>query len=155
MKCTHMKKLITAYLDRELDADETAAVEDHIEGCEACRKEAAEYDALRSIFTSAERFEAPYGFGTRVMSALKEAESPGLWRTFSFQPLFLRIAGLAFVLLIMIMGAISGSLLVSGIPRVAVEAGVRQAFSLDLFEATPPGSLSGVYVAMTGAGHER
>jgi anti-sigma factor RsiW len=147
--------MISGYLDHELGADEKAAVEAHMEGCEACRRKVAEYDALRRIFASAERFDAPYGFGTRVMSRLKEPERSGLWRIFSLQPLFLRIAEVAFALLIMIMGAISGSLLVSGKTMHVAEAGIREAFSLDLFEATPSGSVSGVYVAMTGGNHER
>jgi anti-sigma factor RsiW len=155
MRCAHAKKLISAYSDRELGADETAAVEAHIEECEACRQEVAEYNALRRVFASAERFEAPFRFGAKVFSVLKEPERPGLWRIFSLQPFFLRTAEVAFALLIMIMGVISGSLLVSGKTMVAAETGIREVFSLDLFEATPPGSVGGAYVAMTGASHER
>ena len=123
--------------------------------CEACRQEVAEYNVLHRIFATAERFEAPYGFGTRVISMLKEPERPGLWRNFLLQPLFLKIAEVAFALLILIMGVISGNLLVSDKTMVTAEPGIRESFSLDLFEATPPGSVSGVYVAMTGAGHEK
>jgi anti-sigma factor RsiW len=155
MKCTHAKKLISGYLDRELGADEAAAIAAHIEGCKACGREVAEYDALRRIFASAERFDAPYGLGTRVMSMLKEPEKSGLWRIFSLQPLFLRIAEVAFALLIMTMGVISGSLLVTDKTMVTAKAGIREVFSLDLFEAAPPGSVSGIYVAMTGGGREK
>ena len=38
MKCMDYEMLISAYMDKELDQQETAEVERHLEGCEDCRR---------------------------------------------------------------------------------------------------------------------
>jgi len=155
MRCIHVKKLLSGYLDQELGVEEAAAVSAHLKRCATCRREAVEHEALHRLFASAHRFDAPYGFATRVSSLIKERERSGFRSIFSFYRLFIRVIEIGFAIFILTLGTISGNLLVSGNSAVAAKAGVREVFSLDLFEAAPPGSMGGVYVSMSGDGHEK
>ena len=129
----------------------------HIQDCPGCKHELEEVLAVHELFASAERFPAPHGFTTRVMANLEEREPSWLWELFTFRPFFLRAVEVAFALVVVIIGMISGNLLVadrtSG--RQTVQATVQESFSLDLFQATPPDSIGGAYVRLMGAGDER
>jgi hypothetical protein len=86
------------------------------------------------------------------MATLDESKTQagsGLWQTFSAPPLVLRSLEVAFALIVIFLGIISGSLLVSGRADLQQQT-VEDSFSLDLFQATPPGSVGGAYVSMVG-----
>ena len=111
--------------------------------------------AVHHLFGSAERFEAPYGFATRVMARIEENEKRApFWGFFTLQPFFLRAVEMAFALVVIFIGMVSGNLLVSDrTPERPMT--VQESFSLDLFQATPPDSIGGVYVKLMGATDER
>jgi anti-sigma factor RsiW len=157
MKCSQITKIISRYIDHELGPEERRLFELHIRDCSGCRHELEEVQAVHELFASAERFPAPYGFATRVMANLEAKEPSWLWQLFTLRPFFLRTVEVAFALIIMIIGVVSGNLLVadrtSG--RQAVQTTVQESFSLDLFQATPPDSVGGAYVRLVGAGDER
>ena len=46
MNCDDMKAMITAYVDGELGDEERRRLEEHLAGCESCRRELAETRAL-------------------------------------------------------------------------------------------------------------
>ncbi len=157
MKCSQIKKMISRYIDDDLGPEEKRLFELHAQNCSGCRKELEETQAGHELFTSAERFPAPHGLTTRVMANLEETEPSWLWGLFTVRPFFLRAVEVAFALVVVIIGMISGSALVadrtSG--RQAVQTTVQESFSLDLFQATPPDSIGGAYVRLMGAGDER
>jgi anti-sigma factor RsiW len=160
MKCSQIEQMISRYVDHDLTLDEKRLFELHIRDCSNCGRELEETQAVHALFVSAERFEAPLGFATRVMANLKkrEQEEPsGFWSFFTLRPLFIRAVEVAFALVIILVGMFSGNLLVvdrtSG--RQAVQATVQESFLLDLFRATPPDSIGGVYVMLMGAGNAR
>jgi anti-sigma factor RsiW len=157
MKCSQITKMISRYIDDDLGPEKKRLFELHAQNCSGCRKELEEIRAVHELFTSAERFPAPHGFTTRVMADLEEKEPSWLWGLFAVRPFFLRAVEVAFALVVVIIGMISGSALVadrtSG--RQTVQATVQESFSLDLFQATPPDSIGGAYVRLMGAGDER
>jgi anti-sigma factor RsiW len=157
MKCSQIEKMISRYVDNDLGPEEKRLFELHIKDCSGCKHELEDIRGVHELFASAERFPAPYGFTTRVMANLEVKEPSWLRQLFTLQPFFLRTVEVAFALVIMIIGAVSGNLLVadrtSG--RQAVQATVQESFSLDLFQATPPDSVGGAYVRLMGAGDER
>jgi len=157
MKCSQTEKMISRYVDNDLDTEEKRLFELHIQDCSGCKQELEEVRSVHELFASTERFTAPYGFTTRVMANLEAKEPSWLWQLFTFRPFVLRTVEVAFALIIMIIGVVSGNLLVadrtSG--RQAVQATVQESFSLDLFQATPPDSVGGAYVRLMGAGDER
>ncbi len=163
MKCSQVRKMISPYVDNELAPDELKLFTSHVQECPACKEEMEEIQAVHGLFASAEKFEAPLGFATRVMAHLEEVEEAGLFsrlrRLFVVRPFFLRTVEVAFALVIMLIGAVSGNLLIADRTSGSVTSGtqtvVGETFSLDLFQATPPDSIGGIYVSLMGPTDER
>jgi len=158
MKCRHAKKMISRYIDDELARDEKKDFSSHIRVCSLCREVLEETRALHELFAAAGQFPAPHGFAARVMANLERREESRRRRFPGFRPLFFRTAQVAFALVVMTIGAISGSLLLPERPERTdpiVQTAVQDNFSLDLFQATPPGSIGGVYNTLMESLHEK
>jgi anti-sigma factor RsiW len=155
MKCRHAKKMISQYIDEELTPDEKKDFDSHIQRCASCREELEETRSLHHVFASAERFAAPYGFATRVLANLEGKEGLRLQSLLGFRPFFLRAAQVAFALVVMTVGIISGNLLLAERTDRIGQTAVQQTFSLDLFQATPSDSIGGIYNTIMGTNHER
>jgi anti-sigma factor RsiW len=155
MKCHHARKMISQYVDDELSLDEKKDFDSHIRSCASCREELEQTRTLHELFASGERFAAPYGFATRVLANLEEKEWSRVRSLLGFRPFFLRAAQVAFALVVMTIGVVSGNLLLAERTDHIRQTAVQETFSLDLFQATPPGSIGGVYVTLMGASHER
>jgi anti-sigma factor RsiW len=157
MKCSRIRNMISQYVDNELAPDEKNLFTSHIQTCPACKEELEEIQSVHQLFASAEAYPAPFGFATRVMAHLEESEETGLsrlWRLLTARPFFLRTIEVAFAMVITLIGVISGNLLVAD-RTPARQTSVGETFSLDLFQATPPDSVGGVYVKLMGASDER
>ena len=158
MKCSQIRKMISPYVDEELSRDDKRAFTAHIRECAICKKELADIQSVHELFASAENYSAPSGFATRVMLNLEETEKTAysrLWRFLTVRPFFLRTVEVAFALIVVMIGAISGNLLVGDRVPPQRSLTVQQSFSLDLFQATPPDSIGGVYVKLMGATDEK
>ena len=70
MECREAGALLSPYVDRELDARDAAALDEHLQGCAGCR---AELSALRSaramVSAHATRFSAPADLADRIADA--------------------------------------------------------------------------------------
>jgi anti-sigma factor RsiW len=155
MKRRHVRKMISQYVDDQLRPDEMKAFDLHIQSCAACREKLEEIQALRQLFASAQRFPAPYGFAARVLANLEEKKEARLRSVFSIRPFFLRSAQVAFALLVMTIGIISGNLLLAQKTNPIGQTAVQQTFSLELFQATPPDSIGAIYATLMRPSHER
>ncbi len=148
MKCHRIRKMISPYMDDRLGPAEKEGFISHIRGCAFCRKDLEETQSLGHLFASAERFHAPYGFATRVMANVQEREPSWLSRFFASRPLFLRVMGVAMVLIVSFIGLISGNVLVADKGAIQREANIQQALSLEVFQATPPDTIGAIYVTI-------
>ena len=155
MKCRQVRKIISRYVDDELSREEKKDVDSHIRGCASCREELEETRVLHRMFASAERYPAPYGFATRVLANLQEKEGSRSRRLLPVKPFLLRAAQVAFALVIMTIGMISGNLLLEQRIEPVGQAAVQETFSLDLFRSMPPDSIGGIYVTLMRPNHER
>ena len=150
MKCSKVHKLISPYIDGELIERDMKALEDHMKVCGKCRKEFEEGKELHNLVASTDKFKAPYGFHTRVMTNI----SSGKIRGSSGIPVLVRLAEAVVVIVVIALGVLSGSSLTKGyMPDKARE--VMASLSLDVFDSAPPGSLGGVYLAMTEVKNEK
>jgi anti-sigma factor RsiW len=157
MKCSAIRNMISQYVDDELTPDEKERFTFHIENCPACEEELEEIQSVHQLFASAERFEAPCGFATRVMAHLEEGEETSLSRLrrlVTGRPFFLRTVEVAFAMVIILIGVMSGNVLVAD-RAPARQTSIGETFSLDLFKATPPDSIGGIYVRLAGVTDER
>jgi anti-sigma factor RsiW len=155
MKCRHVKKMIFQYVDDELSPGTKRAIESHIRSCGSCRDGLEEAGVLRVLFSSAERFPAPFGFAARVLANIDEKEASRIRSLPGFRPLFLRATQVALALLVMTIGIVSGNLLLPEKTTLIGQTAVRQIFSLDLFQAAPPDSVGRIYNRLMRPDHER
>jgi anti-sigma factor RsiW len=143
--------LISAYLDKELGLGEKTSFEAHVQGCARCSHALEELRSLRMAFSNTERHQAPYGFATRVMARTAELEKK---KTPWFVPFFVRFAEAAVLLVVITVGILAGRAMTNSSPA-AQTTNIASSFSLDLFDATPPGSLGNAYLAMTEVRNEK
>jgi len=144
-------KLISAYLDKELGPGEKNAFEAHVQGCTGCLHALEEMRSLRAAFANVERHPAPYGFATRVMARTAELENnKAPW----FVPFFVRSAEAAVLLFVIFVGILAGEFMTKSSPALKMTS-IASSLSLDLFDATPPGSPGGAYLAMTEVSNEK
>ncbi len=144
-------KLISAYLDAELRSSDRAALETHVQGCAQCGAVLTDMRSLRAAFAAIDRHQAPSGFATRVMARTAELDKK---RSPWFAPFAVRFAEAAVLLVVITVGILAGRVMTNSSPA-ARAANIASSFSLDLFDATPPGSLGDVYLAMTEVGNEK
>ena len=150
MNCSKTQKFISPYIDGELSEGTKRKLESHIKGCEKCRTEMEEMRKLHQVFVNAEKFAAPYGFHTRVMANVNTAKTgklPGI-------SIPARLAETVMVLLLIVMGIMSGTFLVRSL-ILGRAADVIASLHLDVFQYAPPGTLGGAYLAMTEQRNEK
>jgi anti-sigma factor RsiW len=155
MQCTELRKLISSYIDGQLRPDEKEALSSHIRNCSSCQEAVEEARAVHELFASAERFSAPYGFTTRVMASITAEEPSPWWAVFTRRPLVLRAMELGFALIVIVSGLVFGNLLVADRGAYGQSPTLQESFSLDLFQAAPPDSIAGAYVALAETGREK
>ncbi len=144
-------KLISSYLDKELGLGEKTAFEAHVQGCTSCSHALEEMRSLRAAFANTDRHQAPYGFATRVMARAAELEKKKApW----FVPFFLRFAEAAVLLAVITVGILAGKVMTNS-STATTTTNIASSLSLDVFDATPPGSLGGAYLAMTEVRNEK
>jgi anti-sigma factor RsiW len=144
-------KLISAYFDAELQGSDKIALEAHMQGCALCGAALKDMRSLRAAFVNAEHHQAPYGFATRVMARTAELEKK---KTLQLVPFFVRFAEAAVLLIVITVGILAGRIMTNSRPA-AQTTNIASSLSLDLFDATPPGSLGGAYLAMTEVRREK
>ncbi len=143
--------LISSYLDDELKETDRAALETHVQGCAQCGTALADMRSLRATFAGTGRYKAPYGFATRVMARTAALEKKkARW----FVPLSIKFAEAAVLLIVITVGILAGRAMTTGSPA-AKTTNIASSLSLELFDATPPGSLGGAYLAMTEVRNEK
>jgi len=150
MKCSKAHKLISLYIDGELSEQDMKTLEDHMNICHKCQTEFEESKELHNLFINVDGFKAPYGFHTKVMANI----TSGKIRRSSLIPVFVRIAEAVAIIVVIVFGIFSGSLVIKGYP-IDKAKDVMASLSLDIFDSAPPGSLGGVYLAMTEERHEK
>ena len=75
MSCELVERDLDAYLDRELDAESSAAVREHVRMCAACRRQLAEREALTRLVRSAPYYSAPDRLRARVLAQSTRSNS--------------------------------------------------------------------------------
>jgi anti-sigma factor RsiW len=150
MSCSK-SKLVSAYLDKEMGPGEKTAFDTHLRGCNDCVQALEEMRSLRAAFANVERHSAPYGFATGVMARTAELETrKAPWLV----PFFVRFAEAAVLIIVITAGIIAGMIMTNSQPA-AQTTNIASSLSLDLFDATPPGSLGGAYLALTEVRNEK
>jgi anti-sigma factor RsiW len=75
MSCELVERDLDAYLDRELDAESSAAVREHVRTCAACRRRLAEREGLARLLRGAPYYSAPDRLRARVLALSTRSNS--------------------------------------------------------------------------------
>ncbi|WP_025599708.1 anti-sigma factor family protein [Burkholderia sp. WSM2230] len=75
MNCNEVRPLLDANADRELPAPDARRVQQHIESCEACRRESEYLRAMSVALRAAPYHRAPESLRSRILAGLPEVES--------------------------------------------------------------------------------
>jgi anti-sigma factor RsiW len=156
MRCRQTRKMMSAYIDDELTPSDKEAFLLHVGKCQKCSEKLSEAQAVHQLFANAERTPAPYGFTTRVMANLEPDTLPqkSIWDLFTLQPFFTQAASVVLVLAVMAFGIVAGNHLVPDRTIDQEQASIKETFALDVFQATPPDSIGGVYAGIMEANNE-
>ncbi|MDA8161489.1 MAG: zf-HC2 domain-containing protein [Desulfobacteraceae bacterium] len=151
MRCSKARKLISAFIDKELPEKKRRRLEDHLKVCGKCRKASDETLTLSGLFIDTVRFDAPYGFHARVMANLNNAEAKGFHEAATPT----RTAWVVTLLAAVVGGLISGAFLANDLAPVKTKDTVMASLHLSVFESAPPDSLGRAYLlAMEGKNEE-
>ncbi len=150
MKCPEFEN-ISEYLDGELEEKKRVSLEAHLKSCSHCATAIDEMRLLQTRFKSAKHYEAPYGFSTRVMAKTAERDrKKAPWLV----PGLIKFAEAVVLLLVIVVGVLTGKAVTNSSSTQNAGA-ITASLSLDMFAATPPGSLGDAYISMTEASHEK
>jgi anti-sigma factor RsiW len=149
MECRKAHRLITSSLDGELSIKERDFLAAHLKQCPACGKELSAFQGMHQLLLQSEQFSAPPYLVQRVMARLDDAQT----RPF-FEPLWVHFAEALVIILVIGIGVVSGNLFSNSMGLHNSDQGIA-AMSLEIFDATPPDSLSQAYLAMLEVRHEK
>jgi anti-sigma factor RsiW len=154
MKCSRIKKKLSAYLDGEMPEHERNIISEHLRQCKDCRAELAALSAVRDALKSIEGMEVPPYFITRLRQHIKEQRES--------VPFLKKIRSLAFatasafaVVASLFIGNQAGKTLYQSIAQTPepVMAETNDVFGLGAFEEFPDGSLSDIYNELITGGN--
>lgn len=87
MNCAEAGRLIHPYADGELELASSLAVEEHLDGCAACRRSHANVLAVRdAIAAHAQAPRAPQALRRSIEESLAPSRPPGRWRALLRSP---------------------------------------------------------------------
>jgi anti-sigma factor RsiW len=74
LNCKAVRGLVTGFIDRQLEPEATAAVEDHLSHCPACAKAATQERRLKQAVSGMEREKPPAELSRRIKDSLAKAK---------------------------------------------------------------------------------
>lgn len=104
MNESHVKELLSSYVDRMLSADETTRVEKHLSQCAACQTHLKELKGMLSWMKTVPKPAARAGLDVRLINRIKSNPAPKAgwfrsWRTLSGGVATLAVGLLIFVMM--------------------------------------------------------
>lgn len=154
MKCSRIKKKLSAYLDGEVSEQERRMISEHLKLCEECKAEFTAMSSVGDALKTLEGFETPPFFMTRLRQAVSEQERsvPFLQR---MRSLAVSAATAIAVIASLFIGNQAGKTIYQSIARTpeTVTAETSDVFGLNAFEEFPEGSLSDIYDELVTGGN--
>jgi len=157
MKCHRIRKKLSVYQDRELKPEEQEAISGHLQSCQSCREQYAEFERLWQTLGGIEEIDLGPWFYRQVVERIKKPPERGLLPALQRGFQLLRAQAIASVLLAVgiLVGIYLGDVMVRSdfLPFGQTPAGYLQETFLDslrAFDPAPPGTLAHGYLQMAG-----
>ncbi|MFA5111356.1 MAG: zf-HC2 domain-containing protein [Desulfobaccales bacterium] len=131
MECQEVREQLSAWLDQELDEAAGAALADHLEGCEACRREVRRLQALDAALGQL-AMPAPPGLAEKVAARVRRPQRRPAWQSMALAAC-------------LVLGIALGGTMARGFYTPAATGGSEsEVASLEVFQDFPEGSLGTV-----------
>ncbi len=110
MRCGSVRDLFSRYLENAMDGNMTARFDEHLAGCESCRRALERFSATVAMLDSIPEVDPPADFHASVMAQVERARrtvpAPVKWWTVDWQHVFTirvpaRAAAVGFAVLLM------------------------------------------------------
>jgi len=154
MECRSVQKKFSAYQDRELEPREQERVKNHLQICQACREQYAEFEQIWQTLEGLKGVHPDPWFYRQVVRKIKEPREQVLLPTRQY--VFRLFRTPVAVSIILIVGLLAGTYLGSILARfdlfpfpsspVSDSRGVLT--SMRVFDPAPPGTLAEGYYRM-------
>lgn len=72
MRCNEVKRLLSAYFDRELPTDQSIAIREHLKTCKSCMSELEDIERLHRLMGTFPILEAGPYFETQIIERIEE-----------------------------------------------------------------------------------
>jgi anti-sigma factor RsiW len=154
MKCYRMQKKISAYLDGEISEEERKIISEHLERCEECRAEFAEFSRLADALNVIESIDVPPYFMVRLKAHIREQVKP-VTLSLRIKSMVVSAAAAFAVVASLFVGSQMGRSLFQSIARTgeSTMAETGSVLGLDAFEEFPDNSLSDIYSELVSGGN--
>ena len=154
MRCKKVKEKFSAFIDNELDREETSEIEQHLAECPRCNQEMKLLTQAWDALEVWEKTEPSDNFEARFWQRVREREP----RQSFFQKILKRLIPVpAMAMIILLVGLIGGTYLGNMLYPKKQKLSSDESLSLlkenllylDNFEDFPPESLGGIYISLT------
>jgi anti-sigma factor RsiW len=158
MKCSQIKKKLSAYLDGEISDNEKRMITEHLKACAICQEELVILSRIKESLNVVDGMKVPSYFMTRLRQRIKDEKL----ETVDQIPFLERIRRLAApaataagVVVSLFVGSHMGRTLYQEIADGSQQSGTETTDVLGLgsFEAFPEGSLSEIYDELVTGGN--
>jgi len=154
--CRNIRKKLSAYQDRELGQAETDAVKSHLRSCETCRKKHAALLQTYRMLRNLPEIESTPGFSRQIVEKATQRQEPEWIRALggALQLLPAPTAMVTLAIVGILTGALLGNFLAArqfDTPPPFSSSYTDKALTLasvQVFDATPPGSFAGGYLRL-------
>ncbi len=153
MKCSKIKRRISAYIDGEVPEHERNLISEHLQQCEECAVELAALSAATDALNEIKGIEVPPFFMTRLRQNIREQTETVSIRQKIKRLVFSAVTAFAVIASVLV-GNQAGKILYSSIARThePAVAETGDVFGLGAFEEFPDGSLSDIYYELITGG---
>lgn len=144
MKCSEIRKKLSAYLDGEITDQEKKTLSDHLDNCLDCRNELLALRTVRKNLNIMPDIAVPPYFYTRLKQRVADSDQrlPILER---LRQIALPGFAVALTLLALVLGNTMARIIYQGIANPESSTETANVFGIDAFDEYPEGSISNAY----------
>lgn len=154
MKCSEVKRRLSAFLDGEIPGAEEREITEHLNICRDCQEELTALSRVMDALGVLEGMEPPPYFITRVRQCVREEGKPAPFLE-RIRSIAISFATAAAVVVSVLIGNQFGRTLYQSVTPVAASetAEMGDIFGFGTLEEFPDGSLSDIYNELVAGGN--
>jgi len=148
MRCSKVRKKLSAFLDNELKEEERKKIREHLRNCPLCTQELKELSLAWGVVKELEGVKSsPYLWN----NILKKISQPIFIRKRTFR-ILAPVAATVILIGGILTGVLVGRIFYSERITLAQKKTIEDVLPLNTFDDFPPDSIGGIYAALVSSG---